>query len=263
MKKLLLGLLLSLGLLAPALAVTPATQPGNAAYTMTNTDVRVITSAAFTASRTWTLPFAAGTCVGQTCLPGATSLEVSDVACTVTATNTLVIARGSGDTINGAAADLTITIPCARVTLTPTSANNWQAYITYAGQVGSVVSTTVAGASAVSLTSTTAKDIATVALTPGDWSCSAVVTRKLAASTSVTQLKTSISATADTSGSLDTGTAVQWSTAANVMAADSSQVIGPIQISITAAATYHLVAEDTFSVSTNAGYGQIICRRMR
>lgn len=256
MRKLALWLGLAIGLATTAWAVTPATRPGNAAYTILSTDTYVVTSTAFTAARTWTLPAAAATCIGQTCQPFATQLEIADLAGTITAANTLTIAPVSGDTINGNAANIVLSAAGSRVILKPTSANNWAAYVT-----GDFQSSAVASASAVALTTATAKTITSLSLSQGVWFCNAALTRKLAATTSVTILSTSISATTDTAGSADTGTMVIWDTAANVMAGDSTQTIGPIRLAPAATTSYYLVAKDTFTVDTNAGYGQLYCRR--
>lgn len=253
MKRLLLGLVLWIGLLAPSNAVITQTLVGNVAYSILSTDTTVVTTTAFSASRTWTLPFAGATCIGQGC---ANALQIIDVAGALTFTNTLVIAPQTGDTINGNAANLILSAPGVRVVLLPTSGNNWQAFTT-----GDSRSIAVASASAVALTTTTAANITSLSLSQGVWDCSGAITRKLAAATSVTLLKSSISATTATSGSLDTGTMVQFSTAANVMAADHTEIIGPIRITLTATTTEFLVAQDTFSVDTNAGYGQFVCRR--
>jgi len=67
---------------------------GDSIYTILNTDRCAFTNAAFTASRTWTLPAANVT--------GAPYMIcVLDLQGTVTAVNTLVIARAGADTING------------------------------------------------------------------------------------------------------------------------------------------------------------------
>lgn len=255
MKKLCLALGLWLGLVLPAPAVVQQTQVGNVAYSITTSDTTVVTTVAFSAARIWTLPAAGGTCIGQTC--PANSLSILDLAGAITSTNTLTITPQSGETINGNTGSLIISAAGAKVYLTPTSGSNWQAVIN-----GDYRSIAVATANAVALTSTTAADIATISLSQGDWSCAGAITRKLAASTSVTLLKTSISATTATSGSLDTGTMVEFATAANVMATDTTMTIGPIRLTPTATTSYFLVAQDTFSVSTNAGYGQLNCRRM-
>lgn len=256
MKRLLLALGLSFALLSPANAVVSATRVGDAAYTILPNDVTIYTTTVFTAGRTWTLPQAASSCIGQNCIPAASSLQILDLAGALTFTNTLTIAPVSGDTINGNAANLILSAAGVRVVLIPTSPTNWRAIV-----YGDSRAIAVATASPISLTTTTAANVTSLALSQGVWDCSGVITRKLAATTSVTQLKTSIFTTSATSGSLDTGTMVQLSVAANVMAADTSQVIGPIRVSPAATTTYYLVAQDTFTADTNAGYGQLLCRR--
>lgn len=129
MKRLLLALALAWGLSAPGLAVTPATTVGNAAYSILNTDTVINTTTTFTAPRTWTLPYAGGTCIGQSCAPPASTLQIIDVAGAISQLNQLIIAPQTGDTINGNAGSLIISGAGARVTLYPTSGTNWQSYI--------------------------------------------------------------------------------------------------------------------------------------
>lgn len=101
-----------------------------------------------------------------------------------------------------------------------------------------------------------------VTLTAGDWDCRGTLVRGLAASTSVTLLKTSIN-TSVADGSLQTGTMTQFSTAANVMAADNALDIGPVRVSASGSQNVFLVGTDTFTVSTNKTYGNLLCRRVR
>lgn len=76
------------------LQVDKFTGHGDSNYTIDASDRVVGTNAAFTASRTWTLPAASAVNAGQ-------PLIVADFQGTVTGTNTLVIARAGSDTING------------------------------------------------------------------------------------------------------------------------------------------------------------------
>lgn len=78
------------------LNIEGGTAHGNSTYTILNTDKLVYTNAAFTASRTWTLPLANTLNAGQ-------SIIVFDNQGTVTSTNTLIVAAGGSDTINGVA----------------------------------------------------------------------------------------------------------------------------------------------------------------
>lgn len=127
MKKYLLCLALWLGLLAPSFAVVSTTLVNNAAYTILPTDVRIVTGpTVFTASRTWTLPDAGQTCIGQNCAPAATALVIIDNGNAISLAFPLVIAPASGNTINGSSSSITITSVGARATLYPISSSNWQ-----------------------------------------------------------------------------------------------------------------------------------------
>ena len=129
MKKLLLSFGLLLGLVTSAWSVVTTTPVGDAAYTILNTDVRVITTTTFTASRTWTLPSAGATNIGQG-IPGqgpggATALEIIDVAGAISVADPLVIAPASGENILGATGNITIGNPYIRVTLIPVNGSSW------------------------------------------------------------------------------------------------------------------------------------------
>lgn len=134
-----------------------------------------------------------------------------------------------------------------------------------AGYVGEVISSTIASASAVSLTTATPANVTSISLTAGDWEVSGTVIRALGATTSVTQLITSISTTSATASSATAGDGSFQilSTAANVMAANTSQVVPPIRISVASTTTIYLVASDTFTVSTDAVFGTLRARRVR
>lgn len=346
MKRLPLGLGLWLGLFAPALATTPGTTVGDAAYTILNTDVRIFTTTTFTAGRTWTLPYAGGTCIGQTC--PATVLEINDLAGAFSQQFQLTIAPQTGDTINGNAANLIISGAGTRVILTPTSGTNWQALVTGDYQTSGTctppastatvtitiaapgvftdtahgftgacpvvftnsggglptgitsgttyfitpssittntysVSTTVANALAgTSVTTTgtstgtqtrtsgnplstaTAADITGLSLSQGLWECRAKVGRTLGASTSVTKLVGGISGTTATAATIGTTGSTVTMTAANVMgAAGTDSTIGPDRIALTSTTNRFLMAQDTFTVSTNIAYGTLTCDRVR
>lgn len=255
-KRFLLTLCLCLGLTAPTHAVVTGTRVGDAAYTATITDTFLITTTAFSAARTWTLPSAGATCIGQTCAPAATSLVIFDAAGAVTSTNTLTIAPASGETINGNAANLIINAAGATITLVPTSSGNWQATVR-----GDYVAATLASGSAVSLTTATAANVTSQSLSQGDWECRAVVARTVGATTSFTQLAAGITSTSATLPADGTMVATYFDTAANVMAAGTDTVVGPARFSLTATTTVYLVVKDTFTVSTDTAYGQLACRR--
>ena len=101
-----------------------------------------------------------------------------------------------------------------------------------------------------------------LALTAGDWECYGLAVRGLAASTSVTLMKTSIGqSVAD--ATLKDGSMDQFSTAANVMVNDHTRRVGPVRESLSATTNVYLSMTDTFTVSTNKIYGTLKCIRAR
>jgi len=121
---------------------------------------------------------------------------------------------------------------------------------------------TTTGTAGAAEATTVALGMTGLALTAGDWDCYGELTRGLGATTSVTLLKTSIN-TSIADGALNTGTMAQFGTAANVMANDTTQIVGPVRVSIASTTNYFLVGDDTFTVSTNKTYGTMRCRRVR
>ena len=101
------------------LNVESGTGHGDSAYTILATDRFVYTNAAFTASRTWTLPAANAVNAGG-------QIVVADLQGTLTASNTLVVARAGADTINGGTS---VTINEARgyLVLVSDGTSKWQA----------------------------------------------------------------------------------------------------------------------------------------
>lgn len=258
MRKLLSLLALGLALLAsPALAVVNFTVVGDAAYTILPTDTNVRTSVAFTAARTWTLPSAGQTCIGQTCAPPAGSLQITDTAGVITSTNTLTIAPASGETINGNAANLILNAPGVRLIAVPTSPSNWQVRTE-----GDFVKAVVATGSAVSLTTNTAADIVTQSLSQGQWECFGTISRNVNAATSFTKMSGSIGTTTNTLVAQGTSASTYYSTPAEVIATSTDTKVGPFRTSLTATTTMRLVAQDTFTVNTDAAFGELQCTRM-
>lgn len=177
------------------LNVDSFTGHGDSIYTILSTDRTVGTNAAFTASRTWTLPAASAVNPGQ-------EIVVADFQATVTATNTLVISRAGSDTINGAATSVTISAASGAYLLKSDGVSKWTAQALGAAAGGGVSSVTcgtglsggtitTSGTCAVSLTNLTNSLGADVALnnvsnyfdgpsvaqgTSGTWKASGTVT---------------------------------------------------------------------------------------
>lgn len=132
MRKLLLALSLLLGALAPASAVVSYTTVGNVAYSILPTDVRIVPIVALTANRTWTLPSASVTCIGQGC---GNALEIIDQQNNVGGSNScIVIAPASGETLNGASSNITFCSTGGRVILYPMTGTNWFVQVLGPGQ---------------------------------------------------------------------------------------------------------------------------------
>lgn len=143
MKRILVSLGLLLGLLGSALGVVQFTYVGNAAYTVLSTDVRIATTTTFTASRTWTLPFAAASCIGQVGPTGAScggALDILDVANAFSVASPMVLAPQSGETINGSTSSLTIPNAGVRVLAFPVTGSGWivQVYNSTGGGIGTL-----------------------------------------------------------------------------------------------------------------------------
>lgn len=138
-----------------------------------------------------------------------------------------------------------------------------------AGSIGEFATTTVATASAVSLTTATAADVMTVSLTPGDWDVAYQVRHKPAASTSITILSCSLSVTANTMGTQPGGSGIGTDSVtlltqvAQVNAGEITQGSIPVRVSLAATTTLRVVCNDTFTVSTMAAYGTVRARRVR
>jgi hypothetical protein len=140
------------------LNVDSFTGHGDSIYTILATDRTVGTNAAFTASRTWTLPAASGVNAGQ-------EIIVADFQGTVTGTNTLVITRAGSDTVNGTTS-VTITSANGAYLFKSDGTSKWTAQALGAAAAGGVSSVTcgtglsggtitTSGTCAVSLTTAT------------------------------------------------------------------------------------------------------------
>jgi hypothetical protein len=91
---------------------------GNANKTVTTTDRVIFTNTVFTATRTLTLPTAAS-------FPTGVPLWIVDAKPAITASFFLVLARQSGDTIQGVAANLTYKNPGLTICLMSDGGTNW------------------------------------------------------------------------------------------------------------------------------------------
>jgi len=133
------------------------------------------------------------------------------------------------------------------------------------GNVGEYIETSIGTGSAVSLVNATAKDIATITLTAGDWDLSGQVSFITAASTSMTAYILSIGSSANTID-FNPGRFTALSYAAIVPGVNNGAVaaaIGPLRFSLSGSTTLHLVTQASFTASTLSGWGLIRARRIR
>ena len=132
-----------------------------------------------------------------------------------------------------------------------------------AGSIGEVIAASVPSTSAISLATGTAANVTGVSLTAGDWRCTGVTAFHPAATTSVTNYSNGLSGASASFGAL--GTYASHSTAAQVLGAAPDEIIAlPVtQVLIASTTTIYMIAESTFTVSTMAAYGSMLCTRTR
>ncbi len=137
------------------------------------------------------------------------------------------------------------------------------------GQIGEYLESTVAIGSAVPETTATPVDVASLALTAGDWDVSGTVSRVLTGTTA-TQYAAAISPTANTVPAQAGGSGVAADSSVTQDAAFGATVTGnfvtaisPVRVKLAVAATIHLVAADTFSAGTIGLFGTLRARRVR
>jgi len=130
-----------------------------------------------------------------------------------------------------------------------------------AGSIGEYKQTVVAAASAVVLTTATSAQVASLALTAGDWDVSGYVGFVPGATTNITVAQGSLS---KTTAEIDSGNGYTWlwdAAGAVPGAVNFEGALPTVRFSLAAPATIYLNAEGTFSVSTLGAYGTIRARR--
>ena len=248
------------------------------------------------------LPTAAS---GSSSVAATCAIEVTNVA------NAVHVFPVVGQTINGQSANVewSVGIPPAgaagllnELECVTSSATNWDCVLSVAapghqsgslgsaaanaGEVGEVIRNTLPIASAVALTSATACNVGattcpatggtqSITLTPGDWSCQAMIGFSAGGATSITILAASISKTTHALSGTSTlfnptsaEARIEWDPAGSPVISASAPlglVIPPYQVLVAAGATQQLflVAQATFTAAGLSDFGSIECRRMR
>ena len=136
-----------------------------------------------------------------------------------------------------------------------------------AGNMGEFVSSSIATASSVALTTNTPVNITSISLTAGDW----IVYGQVAfTATSTTHVSQRVGAISTTTGTLPTS--ISDSTQSSFYFTEASEIIGsndscfevsPCRQSLSGTTTIYLVAQGTFTTSTLKAYGFIAARRRR
>lgn len=131
-----------------------------------------------------------------------------------------------------------------------------------AGSVGEYISSSVTSASAVSLVTSTSKNVTSIALTAGDWLVCGGVSFVYGATTSITHIQGAVSQASNT---LDADTKFSLPMAAFVPGALTPMGFhtAVTRVLLSAPATIYLVAYATFTVSTCSAFGTISARRFR
>jgi hypothetical protein len=141
-----------------------------------------------------------------------------------------------------------------------------------AGNVGEIISSCVAQASAVALSTGTAKDVTSISLTAGDWDVQGDIDFVTTATTSVSDVSAVITGTSNTLPTAPNNTApfggggmnIQRFTAFVPGTINSFAVpTGGVPVTVASATTIFLDALSAFTASTASAYGCIVARRAR
>ena len=135
-----------------------------------------------------------------------------------------------------------------------------------AGKIGEFIASTVAQSGAVALgTSTTATNVASIVLTPGDWDVSGRVNLTGAQTCNVLFFSGSVSSTSSAEPPPHDITNISFANTGLPVfqKADLSAPIPSTRYSLAATSTAFLIARASFSTSTCGAYGRISARRAR
>lgn len=133
-----------------------------------------------------------------------------------------------------------------------------------AGNLGEYASSVVLIGSQVALTTSVTKDVATVALTAGDWEVYGELWVNPAGSTTLSALQASLNTVANTAPTVPgDATALASLQATFATGNPATLAVGPARASLSGTTTYRLQATVAFGVSTCNAYGKIRARRVR
>jgi hypothetical protein len=134
---------------------------------------------------------------------------------------------------------------------------------TTAGDVGEIIESTVLIGSAVSMSSTIAKDITSISLTAGDWDTWGNIWTNPAGSTTTSILAGWINTSSATQPTAPGSGAFNSYQFTSVAGAAMGLFVGQRRLSLSGNTTVYLSATIQFAVSTMSAYGYICARRRR
>jgi hypothetical protein len=132
-----------------------------------------------------------------------------------------------------------------------------------AGDVGELVSATLAAGSAVPLTTSTVANITSISLTAGDWDVWGVVVYAFAGTTTVTLLLSSVNSASASNQTLESGIAIEQAYSSYHPTGDLSLPTGTWPVRLNTTTTIYLTGTAAFATSTITAYGSIYARRRR
>lgn len=138
-----------------------------------------------------------------------------------------------------------------------------------AGEIGELITSTVAVGAPVSETTATPVDVTSISLTAGDWEVSGQVDRVLTGVTATIYgagLGVATATLLTQAGGSGVGTdclTTQTATFGTTLTGNYATKVGPVRVTLAATTTIYLIAADTFSAGTVGVYGTLRARRMR
>jgi hypothetical protein len=197
-------------------------------------------------------------------IAGDTSGSVTLQAPAVAGTTTLTLPATSGTVVltGGAGAFTTVT---ATGSITPSQTNGIVGTTTNnsvnAGGVGEYVSSEVASAGSVSMTSATNINITSISLTAGDWDVFAIGKGNTAGSAVISWVRCSVS---ETSATYNDGHSFANESSQNSINIGAPAFgIPPKRYLLSTTTTLYLTLQAGFTPGTIGGYGRISARRIR
>lgn len=169
---------------------------------------------------------------------------------------TITANTGTGSNVLGTSPSIT----------TPTIVGDTTGGAAGAGNVGQDVSQVTVVGSAITLTTGTAANVATIVNLPaGDWEISGAVYYSPAATTNVTITNSSTSVTSAVNDTAPGKFHINAYGSSGLVTGGGAitAILPPMRVSTSAAANYYLVGFAGFTVSTLTAYGEIHARRMR